>query len=132
MLIYPPSENAQLESQLIPNLVKEHLPAFPPLPSTSPPPISTSTLFPPSDLRNLPQPPDRTPRGRSSRCRNGPRAARDGLPAALAVPDAHAVSLDRRLAAKGAGVAGVLGDFHLLHLFAEGGAVSVGFFRLLC
>lgn len=72
----------------------------------------------------------RTPppiRWQQQHLRNGPRAARDGLPAALAVPDAHAVSLDRRLAAKGAGVAGVLGDFHLLHLFAEGGAVSVGF-----
>ena len=34
--------------------------------------------------------------------------------------------LDRRFAAEGARIAGVLGDFHLLHLFAEGGAVSVG------
>ena len=34
------------------------------------------------------------------------------------------MSLDRRLAAKGARVAGVLADFHLLDLFAERGAVS--------
>ena len=34
--------------------------------------------------------------------------------------------LDRRLAAKGARVSRVLADFHLLDLFAEGGAVSVG------
>lgn len=33
------------------------------------------------------------------------------------------MSLDGRLAAKGAGVAGVLADFHLFHLFAQGGAV---------
>lgn len=33
-----------------------------------------------------------------------------------------------RLAAESAGVAGVLGDFHFLHLFAKGGAVSAGFF----
>lgn len=64
--------------------------------------------------------------GSGSNLRNGPRAARDGLLAALAAPDADAVSLDGRLAAEGAGVAGVLGDFHLLDLFAEGGAVSVG------
>ena len=36
--------------------------------------------------------------------------------------------LDRCFAAKGADVAGVLADFHLLDLFAEGGAVSVGLF----
>ena len=35
------------------------------------------------------------------------------------------MSLDRVFAAKGAGVSGVLADFHLLDLFAEGGAVSV-------
>ena len=33
--------------------------------------------------------------------------------------------LDGRLAAKGAGVASVLADFHFFNLFAEGGAVSV-------
>lgn len=33
--------------------------------------------------------------------------------------------LHRRLAAKRARVAGVLANFHLLDLFAEGGAVSV-------
>ena len=56
--------------------------------------------------------------------RHRPRAASDGLLAAPAAPDADAVSLDRRLAAKGARVAGVLADFHLLDLFAERGAVS--------
>lgn len=35
------------------------------------------------------------------------------------------MSLDRRLAAESARVAGVLADFHLLHLFAERGAISV-------
>lgn len=56
--------------------------------------------------------------------RNSPRAAGDGLLADPAAPDADAVSFDRVLAAEGAGVAGVLGDFHLLDLFAEGGAIS--------
>lgn len=57
--------------------------------------------------------------------RDCPCTASDGLSAALAVPDAHRVSLDRVLAAERADVAGVLGDFHLLHLLSEGGTVSV-------
>ena len=64
-------------------------------------------------------------RKKKSHSRNRPRAPGDRLLAALAIPDAHAVPLHRRFAAKGAGVAGVLGDFHLFDLFAEGGAVSV-------
>ncbi len=59
-----------------------------------------------------------------------PRPPRHRLLAALAAPDPDAVPLDRHLAAKGAGVAGVLADFHLLDLFAEGGAVS-GFVLVL-
>ena len=37
----------------------------------------------------------------------------DGLLAGLAVPDTDGVTLDGDLSAEGAGVAGVLGDFHL-------------------
>jgi hypothetical protein len=36
------------------------------------------------------------------------------------------VTLNSVLAAEGADIAGVLGDFHLLHLLPEGGAISVG------
>jgi len=42
-----------------------------------------------------------------------------------AVPNANGVSLDGGLAAEGADVSGVLGDFHLLDLLSEGGTVSV-------
>jgi len=35
------------------------------------------------------------------------------------------VTLDAGLAAECAGVSGVLGDFHLLHLLTEGGTISV-------
>lgn len=62
--------------------------------------------------------------------RNRPRPTRHRLLADLAAPDPDTVSLDRRLAAKSAHVAGVLADFHLLDLFAQGGAVS-GFVRSL-
>jgi hypothetical protein len=47
------------------------------------------------------------------------------LMASLAVPDADRVSLDGDLAAEGASVLGVLGDFHLLDLLTEGGTVSI-------
>lgn len=45
------------------------------------------------------------------------------LPAALAVPNAGRVTLDGRLAAEGASVGGVLGDFHLLDLLTQGSTV---------
>jgi hypothetical protein len=54
----------------------------------------------------------------------------NGLVARLAVPDTNRVSLDGGLAAEGADVSGVLGDFHLLHLLSEGGTVSVQIVRL--
>jgi hypothetical protein len=49
----------------------------------------------------------------------------DGLVTGPAVPNANGVSLDGGLAAEGADVSGVLGDFHLLDLLSEGGTVSV-------
>lgn len=58
--------------------------------------------------------------------RNGVGATGDGLVAALALPDTNGLALDGVLAAEGADVAGVLGDFHLLHLLTQGGTVSVG------
>lgn len=58
--------------------------------------------------------------------RYSPSAASNGLLARLAFPDTHGVTLHSILAAEGADVAGVLGDLHLLHLFSEGGAISVG------
>ena len=50
--------------------------------------------------------------------------AGDSLLARLAVPDTGGVTLDGVLAAEGAGVAGVLRDFDLLHLLTEGGTIA--------
>lgn len=56
----------------------------------------------------------------------------NGLLAALALPDANSLALDGVLAAEGADVAGVLGDFHLLHLLTQRSTVSVdGQYRVL-
>lgn len=65
-----------------------------------------------------------TAQKKSFHLRNSPRPPRHGLLAALTAPDPHRVTLDGRFAAESAGVAGVLADFHLFDLFAEGGAVS--------
>jgi hypothetical protein len=58
--------------------------------------------------------------------RNSPSTTSNGLLAGAALPDADSLSLDAVLAAEGAGVSGVLGDFHLLDLLTEGGTVSLG------
>jgi len=55
----------------------------------------------------------------------------DSLLAAPAVPDADGLTLDGDLSAECAGVAGVLGDFHLLDLLPQGGTISRGGVRLL-
>jgi len=57
--------------------------------------------------------------------RYGVGSSSDSLVARLAVPDSDRMSLDGCLSAEGADVFGVLGDFHLLDLFSEGGTVSV-------
>lgn len=57
--------------------------------------------------------------------RDSPGTTGDGLVAGLALPDPNSLALDGVLAAEGADVAGVLGDFHLLHLLTQGGTVSV-------
>lgn len=57
--------------------------------------------------------------------RNGVSTAGNNLVAALALPDTDSLALDGVLSAEGADVAGVLGDFHLLHLLTQGGTVSV-------
>ena len=49
----------------------------------------------------------------------------NGALAGPAVPDTDGVSADGDLAAEGAGVLGVLGDFHLLHLLTQGSTVAV-------
>lgn len=61
-----------------------------------------------------------------SNLRDGVGATGNDLVAALALPDTNSLALDGVLAAEGADVAGVLGDFHLLHLLTQGGTVSVG------
>ena len=61
------------------------------------------------------------PRGNA---RDGVGTTSDGALAGLAVPDTHGVSSDGGLAAEGAGVLGVLGDFHLLHLLSQRGTVT--------
>lgn len=57
--------------------------------------------------------------------RNNVGTASDGALAALAVPDTGRVTTDGGLAAESAGVLGVLGDFHLLHLLTQGSTVTV-------
>ena len=58
--------------------------------------------------------------------RDGVGTTGDSLVAALALPDTDGLALDGVLSAEGADVAGVLGDFHLLHLLTQGSTVSVG------
>ena len=57
--------------------------------------------------------------------REGVGTTGDSLLARLAVPDTGRVTLDGVLAAEGAGVAGVLRDFNLLHLLTERGTIAV-------
>lgn len=57
--------------------------------------------------------------------RDSPGTTSNGLVATLALPDSDRLPLDGVLAAEGADVAGVLGDFHLLHLLTQGGTISV-------
>ena len=57
--------------------------------------------------------------------RDGVGTTGDSLVAALALPDTDGLALDGVLSAEGADVAGVLGDFHLLHLLTQGGTVSI-------
>lgn len=49
----------------------------------------------------------------------------DDLVAGAAVPDTNGSALDVDLSAEGAGVLGVLSDFHLLDLLTQGSTVSV-------
>lgn len=49
----------------------------------------------------------------------------DSLVATATFPDTNSLALDGVLSAEGADVAGVLLDFHLLHLLTQGGTVSV-------
>lgn len=57
--------------------------------------------------------------------RNNVGTAGNSALAGLAVPDAGGVTADSDLSAEGAGVLGVLGDFHLLHLLSQGSTVTV-------
>ena len=54
----------------------------------------------------------------------GQTSTGNGLAAGSAVPDTDVGALDGNLAAEGAVVLGVLGDFHLLHLLTQGSTVS--------
>jgi hypothetical protein len=58
--------------------------------------------------------------------RYSPSTTSNCLLARFAVPDSDGVAFDSILAAECADIAGMLGDFHLLHLFSEGGTISVG------
>jgi len=58
--------------------------------------------------------------------RDGPGSSGNGLLAGLAFPDSNGLALNGVLSAEGAGVAGVLGDFHLLDLLTERGTISMG------
>ena len=62
---------------------------------------------------------------RGGHLRDSVGSAGNGLVATLALPDTNSLALDGFLSAEGADVAGVLLDFHLLHLLTQGGTVSV-------
>ena len=53
------------------------------------------------------------------------------LLATRALPDTGRVTLDGVLSAEGAGVLGVLGDFHLLHTLSQGGTITGNTLALL-
>lgn len=57
--------------------------------------------------------------------RNSVSTASNGSLAGAAVPDTGGLSSDGNLTAESAGVLGVLGDFHLLHLLSQGGTVTI-------
>jgi hypothetical protein len=57
--------------------------------------------------------------------RDRPGTTSHRLLAGLAVPDSNRVSLDSVLSAERADVAGMLSNFHLLHLLPQGGTISV-------
>lgn len=84
-----------------------------------PPPKSTLL-----NLSNLPQSSQGRSHGGGSGGGDGVSTTSNGALARLAVPDAGSVSSDGGLAAEGAGVLGVLGDFHLLHLLSERGTIT--------
>lgn len=58
--------------------------------------------------------------------RDGVSTTSDGSLARLAVPDTGRVSSNVDLSAESAGVLGVLGDFHLLHLLSQGSTITGG------
>lgn len=62
---------------------------------------------------------------RSGDLRNSVGTTGNGLVATATLPDTNSLALDGVLSAEGADVAGVLLDFHLLHLLTQGGTVSV-------
>lgn len=57
--------------------------------------------------------------------RNSVGTTGNGLVATATLPDTNSLALDGVLSAEGADVAGVLLDFHLLHLLTQGGTVSI-------
>lgn len=57
--------------------------------------------------------------------RNSVGTASNGSVAGTAVPDTDRLPSDSGLSAEGAGVLGVLCDFHLLHLLSQGGTVTI-------
>ena len=56
--------------------------------------------------------------------RDGPCSTCHGFLTPFAFPDTNSLALDGIFAAKGAGVGGMLGDFHLFDLFTEGRSVA--------
>ena len=75
------------------------------------------------NLRDLPETAQRGAHGSGSGGGDNVGTAGNSLLATLAVPDASGVALDGGLAAEGAGVGGVLRDFHLLDLLTQGSTV---------
>lgn len=76
------------------------------------------------NLRDFSETTDGRAGGSGGGCGDGVGTTGNSLLAALALPDTNSLALDGVLSAEGADVAGVLGDFHLLHLLTQGGTVS--------
>lgn len=69
---------------------------------------------------------------RGLHARDSVSTAGNGSLARLAVPDTNGLAADGDLAAEGASILGVLGDFHLLDLLSQGGTVTISNISMAC
>lgn len=79
-------------------------------------------------LRQFPQTTNGAPYGSSRSRRYCPCTASNCLFARVAMPDTNGGTLNRILTAEGAGIPGVLRDFHLFHLLTQGSTITSAVF----